>query len=73
VDYPGFYVKAFCSGLKEILALYKEHILAIEHEYFVNESLNIAHISHKLQLFFQILPALDRVIQEIDENGLKGG
>ena len=48
IDDPGFYVKAFCSGLKEVLALYKEHILAIEHEYFVNESLNIAHINLKL-------------------------
>jgi len=41
----GFYVKAFCAGVKEVLNLYKEHVLAIEHEYFVNESLNISHLN----------------------------
>ena len=69
----GFYVKAFCAGLKEVLNLYKEHVLAIEHEYFVNDSLNISHLNQKLSLFFQLLPALDSVIQEIEEQDLKGG
>lgn len=53
--------------------MFKEHILAIEHEYFVNESLNIAHLNNKLALFYQILPAIDCVIEEIEEQGLKGG
>jgi len=60
-------VKAFCAGLKEVITLFKEHILAIEHEYFVNESLNIAHLNNKLALFYQILPAIDCVIEEIEE------
>jgi hypothetical protein len=52
IEDSGFYVKAFCAGVKEVLTLYKEHILAIEHEYFVNESLNISHLNQKLSLFF---------------------
>lgn len=52
IDDAGFYVKAFCAGVKEVLGLYNEHILAIEHEYFVNESMNIAHLNHKMQLFY---------------------
>jgi len=67
IEDSSFYVKAFCSGVKEVITLYKEHILAIEHEYFVNESLNIAHLNNKLTLFHQILPAIDRVIGEIEE------
>lgn len=37
----GVYVKAFCSGVNEILNVYKEHLLAIEHEYLKDRSLTI--------------------------------
>jgi hypothetical protein len=37
----GVYIKAFCSGVNEILTVYKEHLLAIEHEYLKDRSLTI--------------------------------
>ena len=59
IEVTSVYVKAFCAGVHEVLNLYKEHILAIEHEYFVIDSLNITHLSLKLSLFYQLLPALN--------------
>jgi len=40
----GVYIKAFCSGVSEILTVYKEHLLAIEHEYLKDRSLTIASL-----------------------------
>jgi len=40
----GVYIKAFCSGVSEILMVYKEHLLAIEHEYLKDRSLTIASL-----------------------------
>lgn len=40
----GVYIKAFCSGVNEILTVYKEHLLAIEHEYLKDRSLTIASL-----------------------------
>lgn len=37
----GVYIKAFCSGTNEILKVYKEHLLLIEHEYLKNRTLTI--------------------------------
>ena len=37
----GVYVKAFCSGVNEVLSVYKEHLLAIEHEYLKERYLTI--------------------------------
>ena len=73
IEVTSVYVKAFWNGVQEVLNLYKEHILAIEHEYFVNDSLNITHLSQKLSLFYQLLPALSNCIFEIENQELKGG
>lgn len=73
IEVTSVYIKAFCTGVHEVLNLYKEHILAIEHEYFVNDSLSITHLSQKLSLFYQLLPALCNCIHEIEEQELKGG
>lgn len=59
IEVTSVYVKSFCAGVYEVLNLYKEHILAIEHEYFINDSLNITHLSLKLSLFYQLFPALN--------------
>ena len=40
----GVYMKAFCSGVSEILQVYKEHLLAIESEYLKDRSLTIASL-----------------------------
>ena len=37
----GVYIKAFCQGVSEISNVYKEHLLAIEHEYLCDRSLTI--------------------------------
>ncbi len=37
----GVYIKAFCQGVSEITTVYKEHLLAIEHEYLRDRSLTI--------------------------------
>lgn len=37
----GVYIKAFCQGVSEISNVYKEHLLAIEHEYLRDRSLTI--------------------------------
>ena len=37
----GVYIKAFCSGVQEMLSVYKEHILMVEREYLKDKSLTI--------------------------------
>lgn len=73
IEVTSVYVKSFCAGVHEVLNLYKEHILAVEHEYFVNDSLNITHLNQKLSLFYQLLPALKNCIYDIESQELKGG
>ena len=40
-EVQGVYIKAFCQGVSEISNVYKEHLLAIEHEYLCDRSLTI--------------------------------
>ena len=47
----GVYMKAFCSGVNEILQVYKEHLLAIEAEYVKDRSLTIASLQLRLSLY----------------------
>jgi len=44
----GVYVKAFCSGVEDLLKAYKEHLLTIEHEYLRDRSLTIQSLQLKL-------------------------
>jgi hypothetical protein len=37
----GVYIKAMCQGINEIVGVYKEHLLAIEHEYLKDRALTI--------------------------------
>ena len=37
----GVYIKAFCSGVNEMITVYKEHILMIEREYLKDRSLTV--------------------------------
>ena len=37
----GVYIKAFCSGVNELITIYKEHILTIEREYLKDRSLTV--------------------------------
>ena len=43
-ELAGVYIKAFCSGVNELLMVYKEHLLAIEHEYLKDRSLTISSL-----------------------------
>mgnify|MGYP001364767672 CR=1 FL=1 len=47
----GVYMKAFCSGVSEILQVYKEHLLSIESEYLKDRSLTIASLQLRLALY----------------------
>lgn len=47
----GVYIKAFCSGVNEILTVYKQHLLAIEHEFIRDRSLTIAGIHLRLAIY----------------------
>lgn len=47
----GVYMKAFCSGVGEILQVYKEHLLAIEADYLKDRSLTIASLQLRLSLY----------------------
>ena len=38
----GVYIKAFCQGVNDILNVYKEHLLTIEHEYLRDRALTIS-------------------------------
>ena len=40
----GIYMKAYCSGITEILQVYKEHILEIEEEYLKDRTMTIASL-----------------------------
>lgn len=63
----GVYIKAFCSGVSEMLAVYKEHILVIEREYLKDRSLTVLNLQQKFSLYFQMFPALLALMFEIEE------
>jgi len=67
------YVRAFSYGVDELLQLYREHILALEHEYLLERALTIPHLIHRLGIFFQLFPALSKCVNSISEQKLKGG
>lgn len=69
----GVYTRALCYGVGELLKIYREHILAIEHEYLLERALTIPHLIHRLGIFFQTLPALSSCVSTISEHQLKGG
>lgn len=69
----GVYMKAFCSGVSEILQVYKEHLLAIEAEYLKDRSLTIVSLQLRLGLYAQLFPALIQLNSDIQEQGLRGG
>ena len=47
----GVYLKAFCSGVQEILQVYKQHLLSIEHEYLKDRTLTIVSLQLRLSLY----------------------
>ena len=47
----GVYVEAYCSGVNEILQVYKETLLAIEREYLSDRSLTLIQIKLRLALY----------------------
>lgn len=69
----GVYLKAFCSGVNDLLRIYKQHLLSLEQEYLQERSLTITTLSLKLQLYFQLFPALLECTNQIQEEGLHGG
>jgi hypothetical protein len=48
----GVYLKAFCSGVNDLLRIYKQHLLSLEQEYLQDRSLTVTTLSLKLQLYF---------------------
>ena len=48
----GVYVKAFCSGVTDLLKVYKQNLLALEQAYLNERSLTITSLQLKLQLYF---------------------
>ena len=71
--FSGVYIKAFCSGVNEILTVYKQHLLAIEHEYLKDRSLTIPSLQLRLSIYNQMFPALTYLMSEILDKGLVGG
>jgi hypothetical protein len=70
----GVYVKAFCQGVNsEVALVYKEHLLSIEHEYLQQRALTIPQVQLRLTVYFQLFPSLLSIMEEIEEQGLKGG
>ena len=54
LDYQlsGVYIKAFCSGVNELITVYKEHILAIEQEFLKDRSLTVLSLIQKFGIYF---------------------
>lgn len=72
-DPVAVYVKAFCSGVQEVLQLYQEHLLAIEHESMQDRSLTVQGLHQKLAIYYQMFPALIALMEQIEDQNLKGG
>jgi hypothetical protein len=52
IPLAGVYIKAFCSGVNDLLKVYKQHLLTIEQEYLNDRSVTITTLQLKLQLYF---------------------
>ena len=63
----GVYIKAFCSGVNELITVYNEHILAIEREYLKDRSLTVLSLQQKFGIYFQMFPALLNLMFEMEE------
>jgi gamma-tubulin complex component 4 len=69
----GVYIKAFCSGVSEIIQVYKEHILEIERDYLKERSLTVMSLQQKFGVYFQMFPALLDLMFEVEEQSKRGG
>lgn len=65
----GVYVKAFCSGVNDLLKVYKQHLLTIEQEYLSDRALTITTLQLRLSLYFCLFPALTACIKQIVDEG----
>jgi hypothetical protein len=63
----GVYIKAFCSGISELMSVYKDHLLSLEHEFMQDRTLTIAQLQLRLALYEQIFPALTSLLTVIQE------
>jgi hypothetical protein len=43
-DVHGVYIKAMCQGISEIVGVYKQNLLTIEHEYLKDRALTIPQV-----------------------------
>ena len=69
----GVYIKAFCSGVSEMLGVYKEHILLVEQEFLRDRSLTVLTMQQKFSLYSQMFPALLTLMFEIEDQSKRGG
>ena len=69
----GVYIKAFCSGVSEVLGVYKEHILLVEQEFLRDRSLTVLTMQQKFSLYSQMFPALLTLMFEIEDQSKRGG
>eukprot|EP00742_Colponemidia_sp_Colp-10_P009975 GILJ01010917.1.p1 GENE.GILJ01010917.1~~GILJ01010917.1.p1 ORF type:complete len:692 (+),score=113.50 GILJ01010917.1:50-2125(+) len=69
----GIYVRALCLGLEEITEEYRQCLLEFEQEFLQDPGLTIGHLHVKLLKFDTLLPALDRLVKDVQATGCKGG
>ncbi|XP_074651183.1 gamma-tubulin complex component 4-like [Tubulanus polymorphus] len=62
---PGLYLTAFCDGLLQTLAPYKQKLLELEQKILTDAHLTVMYISSELQQFRYLFVALTGLLEQI--------
>jgi len=58
----GTYVSAFSAAAQEVLQIYTENVLLVEHEYLLQRILTIPSLFSRFSIYFQLLPQLSEAV-----------
>eukprot|EP00656_Telonema_subtile_P026853 TRINITY_DN28835_c0_g1_i3.p1 TRINITY_DN28835_c0_g1~~TRINITY_DN28835_c0_g1_i3.p1 ORF type:complete len:379 (-),score=105.21 TRINITY_DN28835_c0_g1_i3:63-1199(-) len=69
----GLYLRAFCTGVEEILAEFRKTVLSIEQDVMRDPATPLAEITASLHVFELLFPSLYGLVNEVGSNSLHGG
>lgn len=69
----GLYLRAFCTGVDEILSDFRKTVVNIEQDVMRDPAIPLARITAAFQVYMLLFPALHGLLNEIERNVLHGG
>ena len=73
VPRSGLYLRALCTGIEEVLALYAERVAELEQQVLDDPGLHLSHVHCAMRDQARTLPAIHELIVTVERRGLSGG